>query len=108
MYLLQRTLNIKIIFTRTTRLSNELNFIKLRPFRVLKVLELVTYNLDLSDSIKITKIHYILVLELADPEAPLIKNILNINPESQKKVWKIKKIVNSKLINNNKRKYCVK
>ena len=41
-----------------------------------------------------------MVLKLADPEAPLINNILDINPESQEKVWKIKKILNIGLINN--------
>ena len=40
------------------------------------------YKLNLLDSIRIIKIRYILVLKLADSEAPLIKNILNINPKS--------------------------
>ena len=44
------------------------------------------YKLDLPDSIKITKIRYISVLKLADPEAPLIKDIPDINPKSQEKV----------------------
>ena len=85
-YLLQRTLNTKIIFVQTTRLSNKLNFIKLEFFKILKVLELVTYKLDLPDSMKITKIRHILVLKLADPEASLMENIPDIDPESQKKV----------------------
>ena len=51
---------------------------------------------------RITKIHYILVLELVDPEAPLIKNILDINPKSQEKVWDIKKMINLGLMDNNK------
>ena len=68
------------------RLSDKLNFAKLKPFRVLKVLGPVTYKLDLLDSIKITKIKHISVLELADPEAPLIKNVPDINPKSQEKV----------------------
>ena len=49
---------------------------------------------------RIIRIYYILILELADPEAPLMKNILNINPESQKKVWEIKKSLDIGLINN--------
>ena len=49
---------------------------------------------------KITKIRYILVLELADLETPLIKDISDIDPKSQKKVWEIKKILNIDLINN--------
>ena len=49
---------------------------------------------------RITNIRHILVLELVDPEAPLIKNIPDINPKSQKKVWEIKKILDIGLINN--------
>ena len=59
------------------------------------------YELDLLDSIKIIKIRHVLVLKLADPEAPLIKNMPDINPKSQEKVWEIKKILNTDLINNN-------
>ena len=49
---------------------------------------------------RITRIQYILVLKLVDPEAPLIKNIPEIDPKSQKKVWEIKKILDIDLINN--------
>ena len=86
MYLLQKIPNIKIIFVQTTRPSNKLDFIKLEPFKIIKVLEPVTYKLNLPDSMRITRIRYILILEPADPEVPLIKNMLDINPESQKKV----------------------
>ena len=68
----------------------------------------VIYKLDLPDSMRVTKIQYILVLKLVDPETPLIKDISDIDPESQEKVWEIKKIINSKLMNNNKRKYFIK
>ena len=49
---------------------------------------------------KIIKIRYILVLKLVDPEASLIKDIPDIDPKSQEKVWEIKKILNINLINN--------
>ena len=49
---------------------------------------------------RITRIQHILVLKLVDPEAPLIEDIPDINPKSQKKVWKIKRILNTGLINN--------
>ena len=52
-------------------------------------------------------IRYISVLELVHLEAPLIENIPDINPKSQKKVWKIKKILNTGLINNNQSKYLI-
>ena len=77
---------MKIMFIRTTRLSDKLNFAKLRFFKILKVLELITYKLNLSDSMKITRIRYVSVLKLVDPEVPLIKDIPDINPKSQEKV----------------------
>ena len=40
------------------------------------------YKLNLPDSIRIMRIRHILVLELVDPEAPLIKNISDINLKS--------------------------
>ena len=88
------------MFIQTTQLSNKLDFVKLELFKILKVLKLVTYKLNLSDSIKIMRIKYISVLKLVDLEALLIKNIPDINPESQEKVWEIKKILNISLINN--------
>ena len=62
--------------------SDKLDFAKLESFRILRVLELVIYKLDLSDSMKITKIRYVAVLKSADPKAPLIENIPDINPKS--------------------------
>ena len=47
------------------------------------------------------RIRHILVLELADPEALLIEDILDINPKSQGKIWEVKKILDISLINNN-------
>ena len=63
-------------------LSNKLDFAKLGPFKILKVLGPVIYKLNFPDSMRITRIRYILILESVDPEAPLIKNIPNINPQS--------------------------
>ena len=57
---------------------------------------------------KITKIRHILVLKLADLEAPLIEDISDINPKSQEKVWEIKKILDTNLINNSQLKYLIK
>ena len=64
------------------RSSDKLNFTKLEFFKVLKVLGLVTYKLDLPDSIKIIRTRHVSVLKLVDPEVPLMENILNINPKS--------------------------
>ena len=49
-----------------------------------------------------------MVLELADPEAPLTKDIPDINLKSQEKVWEIKKILDTGLINNSQLKYLIK
>ena len=49
---------------------------------------------------RITRIRHILVLELADPEAPLIEDVPDINLKSQEKIWEIKKILDIGLINN--------
>ena len=70
-----------------------MDFAKLGSFKVVKVLGLIMYKLDLLDSMRIIKIHYILVLKLVDPEVPPIKSILDINLKSQKRIWKIKKIL---------------
>ena len=63
-------------------LSNKLDFAKLELFKILKILELITYKLNLPDSIKIIRIRYILILKLADPEAPLMEDIPDINFKS--------------------------
>ena len=68
------------------RLSNKLNFTKLESFKIIKVLELVIYKLDLLNSMRITRIRYILVLKLVDLEVPLIEDISDIDPKSQRKV----------------------
>ena len=68
------------------RLSDKLDFTKLEPFKILKVLGPVTYKLDLLDSMKITRIRYVSVLKLVNLEAPLMKDIPDIDPKSQEKV----------------------
>ena len=68
------------------RPSNKLDFIKLGPFKILKILGPVMYKLDFPNSIKITRIRYVLILKLIDLEAPLIKDISDIDSESEKKV----------------------
>ena len=74
------------MFLWIIRLSNKLDFTKLEPFKILKVLELVTYKLDFSDSMRIIRIHYILILKPVNPEVPLIKDISDIDPKNQEKV----------------------
>ena len=57
---------------------------------------------------KIIRIRHISVLKLVDPEVPLIKNIPDINPKSQEKVWEIRRILDTDLINNDQLKYLIK
>ena len=78
-----------------------MDFAKLKLFKIRRVLGSVIYKLDFPDSIKITRIRHVLVLELVDLEAPLMKDIPDINPKSQKKIWEVKKILNINLINDN-------
>ena len=68
------------------RLSDKLNFTKLKSFKILKILGLVTYKLNLLDSMKIIRIKHVLILKLADSEASLIKDMPDINPKSQEKI----------------------
>ena len=96
------------MFIQTIRPSNKLDFAKLKFFKILKVLELITYKMDLPDNMRIIRIRYILVLKLADPEASLMEDMPDIDFKSQEKVWEIKKIIDLKLIDNNERKYLVK
>ena len=49
-----------------------------------------------------------MVLKLVNPEAPLIEDIPDIDPKSQEKVWEVKKIVDTGLINNSQPKYFIK
>ena len=63
-YLLKR--NIK-----TKKLSNKLNHIKLRSFRILKVKKSVNFKLNLLTSMRIHSIFYIFLLKPADPDTPI-------------------------------------
>ena len=44
------------------------------------------YKLNFSDNIKTIKIRYVSVIESANPEAPLMEDIPDINSKSQEKV----------------------
>ena len=78
-----------------------MNFVKLRLFQITKILGPLTYKLEFPERIKISHIQYIFVLESADSAVSLITDIPDIDSESQKKIWEIKKILDSGLMNNN-------
>ena len=53
---------------KTIRLSNKLDYTKLKLYRVKKILGLINYKLDLPKKIRIYLSSYILILELINPE----------------------------------------
>ena len=73
------------MFIRTIRPSNKLNFINLRPFKILKILRPITYKLNLLAHIKITQVQHISVLKLTYPDTPLEEYTPGINLNSQEK-----------------------
>ena len=50
---------------------------------------------------RIIRIRHISVLKLVDLGTPLMENIPDINSKSQEKIWEIKKILNTDVIDNN-------
>ena len=81
-YFFKKNTKYKYNIIWITRLINKLDFAKLKPFKIVKVLGLVTFQLDLPDSMRITKIRHNSVLKLADLEISLMEDILDINPKS--------------------------
>jgi hypothetical protein len=53
---------------RTRRPTKKLDYVKVRPFFILKQTGPVNYQLDLLKDAKIHLVFYVLLLELADPE----------------------------------------
>ena len=73
------------------RLCNKLDFVRLEFFKIIKILEMVIYKLDLPDSMRIMRIRYILVLKLVDLEVFFIKMCLKLNLKAKKRFEKLKK-----------------
>ena len=70
-YLLRRTLKNKRLNIKTIRLSDKLNYLKLRLFKIKKKLSDVNYRLALLEIMKIYPIFYVLLLEKASDGIPL-------------------------------------
>ena len=96
-YLLRK--NIK-----TTRPSDKLDYTKLGPFRVSKVLGPVNYELDLPAKMRIHPRFHISVLEPADPETPLQTNPPGIDPSSQSAEYEVETILDRRLTKRQGRK----
>ena len=90
-YLLRR--NIK-----TTRPSGKLDYTKLGPFRIEKVLGKDNYELDLPREIRIWPRFHISVLEPAHKETPIQTNPPGIDPESQAPEYEVEKILDTRLV----------
>ena len=51
-----------------TKLNNQLDYTKLGPFKIRKILKLINYKLDLLIKMRIYLSFYILVLKLVNPD----------------------------------------
>ena len=90
-YLLRR--NIK-----TKRLSNKLNHIKLKPFRILKAKKSVNFKLNLSTLMRIRSIFHIFLLKSAHPDTFIQTEPSKINSKSQNVEYEVKNILNQQEI----------
>jgi len=101
-YLLRK--NIK-----TQRLSNKLNFKKIRPFEIEEQIGKVNYKLKLSENIKIYSVFYVSLLEPAPTHATVITETKEILPENSEadQEYKVEKILDSGYIDGQFR-YLVK
>ncbi len=90
-YLLRR--NIK-----TKRSSNKLNHTKLESYKILKIIELINYKLNLSVFMKIHSIFHICLLKSADLNTSIQTKSSDINSESQNVEYEVKNILNQQNI----------
>src|SRR5579883_2025881 len=58
---------------RTKRQSDKLNFLKIRPFKIKRIIGPVNYELQLPKNMRIHPIFHVSLLEKANPETPLDK-----------------------------------
>ena len=85
---------------KTTRPSNKLNHIKLRPFRVKKIKGDINYELDLPKKMRIHLIFYISLLESANINTPIQTNPPGIDPEFQTEEFEVKRIITKRQSRN--------
>lgn len=88
-YLLRRNL-------KTKRPSTKLDFTKLGPFKILKVMGKTTYKLKLPASMRIHPVFHISLLESAPRNAPLV--VPELDPESQDNEYEVDDILDVKLV----------
>ena len=92
-YLLRR--NIK-----TKRLSNKLDHIKLKSFRILKAKRSINFKLNLSIFMRIRSIFHIFLLKSTHPNTLIQTESSEINSENQNVEYEIENILNQQEIQN--------
>ena len=92
-YLLKR--NIK-----TKKSSNKLNYIKLKPFKILKTKRSINFKLNLSIFMRIRSIFHIFLLKSAHPDISIQTKSSEIDSESQNVEYEVENILNQQEIQN--------
>ena len=86
-YLLRR--NIK-----TKRLSNKLDHIKLKSFKILETKKLINFRLNLLTLMRIHSVFHIFLLKSADPDTLIQTESSEIDSENQNVEYEVKNILN--------------
>ena len=95
-YLLQKNIE-------TTRLSNKLNHVKIRSFRIIRSIKRVSFELELlKDMQQKHLVFYILLLKSASDSILVLEQVLNNYLIKQEDQYKIEKILKHKNISKQK------
>jgi hypothetical protein len=91
---------------KTKRPSNKLDQTKLGPFRIIKKIGTVSYQLELP---KTMRIHPVFHISLLEPTTNLARNQgpVEIDPETQEPLWEVEQILDHKTVQG-RRRYLVK
>jgi hypothetical protein len=77
----------------------KLDIVKLGLFKILRQKGLVNYELELLKKMRILPTFYVSLLELATLDATLEQDVRDISEEIQESVYKVEKILDSRLEN---------
>jgi hypothetical protein len=77
----------------------KLDVVKLGLFKILRQKGLVNYELELLKKMRILPTFYVSLLELATLDATLEQDVRDISEEIQESVYKVEKILDSRLEN---------